>query len=318
MTEPSWWTYLKLVAGTEDGQTIAEAAGVSAPQVSRWKAGKNRPDADKLAAFARYFGRSPIEAFIAAGYIGPDESGGVVELSPLPIADLDDAELLAELATRLSLRRSEYERLLIQMFVAVGQLQSLVDAMETGEEDEEISSISDHLGVLVHSIHQAAAEMTVDKARLNRLTAEAALELRTRQTGRHVVSDSMKHDLVSQISAWPFDYSNVRQLHAGIDYVREDEIARSKRRKSSPSIRRSMDPAAGSGGFLGAAARTAPPGYAKGESASRPAADGEENQDVDASLDDAESRDVLERLEAHTTPEAMGVDDSGHRRHERG
>lgn len=59
MTEPTWWTYFKGVAGTETGRAIAEAAGVSEPQVSRWKSGKNRPDADSLVRFARAYHRSP-------------------------------------------------------------------------------------------------------------------------------------------------------------------------------------------------------------------------------------------------------------------
>ncbi|QRY43126.1 hypothetical protein JVX93_21520 [Mycolicibacterium boenickei] len=65
------------------------------------------------------------------------------------------------------------------------------------------------------------------------------------------------------------------------------------------------------------AARTAKPGYRKGQAEQGDAA-GDVNQDVDTSVDDAESRDIRNQLDTYTTPEAMGVDDSRHRRHKRG
>lgn len=100
MNEPGWWTYLKTVAGTEDGQTIADAAGVSPPQVSRWKSGKNRPDADKLARFARTYQRPPVEALVAAGYLTANEAAEAIEIHRGPDALTDD-ELLTEIRQRM-------------------------------------------------------------------------------------------------------------------------------------------------------------------------------------------------------------------------
>lgn len=100
MEEPSWWTYLKKVAGTEDGQTIAEAAGVTPPQVSRWKTGKNRPDADKLATFARRYKRPPVEALVAAGYLSSAEATEAIEVH-LGLAAITNEELLAEIRRRM-------------------------------------------------------------------------------------------------------------------------------------------------------------------------------------------------------------------------
>ncbi|QYC54604.1 transcriptional regulator [Gordonia phage Agueybana] len=100
MTEPSWWSYFKRVAGTETGRVIAEAAQVSEPQVSRWKTGKNRPDAEALITFARHFGRPPVEAIVAAGYLNADEVGAVVDVTR-PIGDLGNNELLKEVQRRM-------------------------------------------------------------------------------------------------------------------------------------------------------------------------------------------------------------------------
>lgn len=65
------------------------------------------------------------------------------------------------------------------------------------------------------------------------------------------------------------------------------------------------------------AARATQPNAPKGV-AEQGEASGEENQDLAASLDDTKSRDFGARLDSYTTPEAMGVDDRGHRRHKRG
>lgn len=100
MTEPLWWTYFKTTAGTDDGATIAEAAGVTAPQVSRWKTGTNKPDADKIISFARHYKRPPVEALIASGYILPSEVGDVIEIRSTA-ADIPDEGLLDELSDRL-------------------------------------------------------------------------------------------------------------------------------------------------------------------------------------------------------------------------
>lgn len=108
MEEPSWWIYLKTVARTEDGVTIADAAGVTPPQVSRWKTGKNRPDADKLARFARKYQRPPVEALVAAGYLTVEEAAEVIEIHRGADA-LTDEELLAEVQRRMKGMRNALE-----------------------------------------------------------------------------------------------------------------------------------------------------------------------------------------------------------------
>ncbi|MDT0223510.1 helix-turn-helix transcriptional regulator [Gordonia sp. AC31] len=101
MTEPTWWSYFKRIAGTETGRIIAEAAEVSEPQVSRWKSGKNRPDADALVRFARAYNRPPVEALIAAGYLDSQEVGEVVEVA-MSTGDLAVDDLIEEMRRRIA------------------------------------------------------------------------------------------------------------------------------------------------------------------------------------------------------------------------
>lgn len=100
MTEPTWWSYFKRIAGTETGRVIAEAAQVSEPQVSRWKSGKNRPDAEALVRFARHYKRPPVEAIVAAGYLAVSDITSAIEVVR-PLSDLTDDELLAEVLRRM-------------------------------------------------------------------------------------------------------------------------------------------------------------------------------------------------------------------------
>lgn len=99
MSDMSWWSYVKSVAGTEDGRTIARAAGVSASQVSRWRTGKHRPDADQVIRFARHYHRSPVEALVAAEYIAANEVKGAVTLRA-SADDFSTAELLEVIGKR--------------------------------------------------------------------------------------------------------------------------------------------------------------------------------------------------------------------------
>lgn len=230
MSQPIWWSYFRAIAGTEDGQTIATAAGVTPPQVSRWKTGKNRPSADQVIKFARHYDRPPVEALASTGYLRYDELGMHVECSRLPTQDLDDRELLDEIAYRLKARVEIYERTLVQVLVAVGQLQSLAHAMVDGREEESVSDLNDHLGVLTHSIYELASSIVAEPSKLKKMIADTALQLRSQQIG-HVRDARESDDLFSRITAWPFDYANVRRLELGIEYVHDDEIIRSRASK---------------------------------------------------------------------------------------
>lgn len=84
-------------------KAISEETGIEQTVLSRWKLGRNRPDAQNVIQFARATNRPPVEALIAAGYLAPEEVGGAIEIAQSP-ADLTDEELLTEVRTRMEAR----------------------------------------------------------------------------------------------------------------------------------------------------------------------------------------------------------------------
>lgn len=81
---------------------IASATGIDQSSISRWQRGTTKPRAEAVVAFARAYGRSPVEALVAAGYLSSSEVG-VVELTTLT-GDLTGASidsLLSEIRRRV-------------------------------------------------------------------------------------------------------------------------------------------------------------------------------------------------------------------------
>ena len=102
MTEATWWSYVATVTGHAAQKDIASATGIDQSSISRWQRGTNTPRAEAVVALARSYGRSPVEALVAAGYLSSDERG-VVELTTLT-GDLSRAStdsLLGEIRRRL-------------------------------------------------------------------------------------------------------------------------------------------------------------------------------------------------------------------------
>jgi transcriptional regulator with XRE-family HTH domain len=100
--EASWWRYVGTVTGNAAQKDIAAATGIDQSSISRWQRGTNTPRAEAVVALARAYGRSPVEALVAAGYLAASELG-VVELTTLT-GDLTGASidsLLSELRRRL-------------------------------------------------------------------------------------------------------------------------------------------------------------------------------------------------------------------------
>lgn len=81
---PLWSAYLVRVSGTNNRAEIASAAHISSSAASRWLTGKTKPtNAAHVASFAKHYGRSPLEAFVAARLIDLD----------VAVAGLTDDEL---------------------------------------------------------------------------------------------------------------------------------------------------------------------------------------------------------------------------------
>jgi transcriptional regulator with XRE-family HTH domain len=91
-----WWDYVVRVSGTSVQKSIATKSGIGETAFSRWKQGKNLPpEALTVINFARSYGRPPVEALVAAGYLTSEEAADVIELEPsvddLPLDVLLDA-----------------------------------------------------------------------------------------------------------------------------------------------------------------------------------------------------------------------------------
>lgn len=78
--EATWWQYVLTVTGDATQKDIASATGIDQSSISRWQRGANTPRAEAVVAFARAYGRPPVEALVAAGYLSSNEMG-VAELT---------------------------------------------------------------------------------------------------------------------------------------------------------------------------------------------------------------------------------------------
>lgn len=90
------------------GVAISRAAEVDAGNVSRWKTGKVKPSAESVVKIARTWGKPPVEALVAAGYLSSAEASEVIEVHT-GLATLTDAELIAEVQQRMEGLRHELE-----------------------------------------------------------------------------------------------------------------------------------------------------------------------------------------------------------------
>lgn len=99
MTE-NWPEYLRRIARGQTQSQIAEKVGVGRLSVCHWLHGKTRPKPETAMAVARVYGRSPIEALLAAGYLDAAEVRLPVDTRSSP-QDLPAEEVAAEVRRRL-------------------------------------------------------------------------------------------------------------------------------------------------------------------------------------------------------------------------
>lgn len=95
----SWWEYVVRTAGTEMPKAMTSVTGIEGPNFSRWKGG-HVPKPDFVAQFARAYGRPVLEAFVAAGFLTPEEA----KVRPAPAPDfsqLSNDELLELVRQRM-------------------------------------------------------------------------------------------------------------------------------------------------------------------------------------------------------------------------
>ncbi len=97
-----WWTYVQRTASGDTNLAISEQVGISAPSVGRWSKGM-LPDVSTAAAFARAYNRPVLEAFIAAGFLTPEEASERPSATP-SLATLTEVDMLEEVLQRLKLK----------------------------------------------------------------------------------------------------------------------------------------------------------------------------------------------------------------------
>jgi transcriptional regulator with XRE-family HTH domain len=90
------------VTGNAAQKEIATATSIDQSSISRWQRGTNTPSAEAVVGFARVYGRSPVEALVAADYLSSSEMG-VVELTTLTgdLTRVSIDSLLSELRGRV-------------------------------------------------------------------------------------------------------------------------------------------------------------------------------------------------------------------------
>ena len=71
----AWWDYVEQVAGGDTLSEMARRTGISSTTIPRWRRTSRRVDAGDVIAFARAYGRPPLEALVVAGYLTPEEAG---------------------------------------------------------------------------------------------------------------------------------------------------------------------------------------------------------------------------------------------------
>lgn len=103
----SWAAYVKRISNGAQNNVIARAAGVDPATVSRWLTTDSPGHPSNVAAFARGYDRSVLEAFVAAGFLTEVEARQRPTAAP-SLAQLTDDQLLDEVRTRM--RRGDRRR----------------------------------------------------------------------------------------------------------------------------------------------------------------------------------------------------------------
>lgn len=95
-----WWDYITRISGTGQQKRMSDDTGISQTAFSRWKKEQNKPEAPHVIAFARAYGRPPVEALVAAGILDAGDAADVIEVHT-GLTALTDAELITEIQQRM-------------------------------------------------------------------------------------------------------------------------------------------------------------------------------------------------------------------------
>lgn len=99
-----WSSYVRQVVGTDRQTDVARKTGIDQTTISRWlnptAAGTTRISSQSVARFARGYDVPVLQAFVAAGFLTPEEAGMEAH-PPLNLAEVPADVLAAELHDRL-------------------------------------------------------------------------------------------------------------------------------------------------------------------------------------------------------------------------
>jgi hypothetical protein len=102
----TWPQYVRRHSRNANQEDIAYAVSVDQTtvgrwlDVARWEADK-RPTVEHVVKFAKAYGRKPVEAFVAAGFLAPDDISGPIQIA-VSMDDVSDEAFVKGLADRLA------------------------------------------------------------------------------------------------------------------------------------------------------------------------------------------------------------------------
>jgi DNA-binding transcriptional regulator YdaS (Cro superfamily) len=97
----SWSSYVRNIARDEPQDVVGRKIGVNGSTINRWRNGSRPGKPAEVAALAAVYGGNVLEAFVAAGFLTPEQA----KVPPKARPDWDsvsDDELLEQVATRLA------------------------------------------------------------------------------------------------------------------------------------------------------------------------------------------------------------------------
>lgn len=90
----SWWDYVQRVTRRASQHEIARRLGISPSSVNRWR--NSDPKPESVRTFAVEYGRPVPEAFVAAGYMQPEDVDSAADMSGLDSGSAQPGALSVE------------------------------------------------------------------------------------------------------------------------------------------------------------------------------------------------------------------------------
>jgi DNA-binding transcriptional regulator YdaS (Cro superfamily) len=96
----SWSAYVRRLTGDEPQDQVGRKVGLNGSTINRWRNGSRPGKPGEVAALAVAYGGNVLEAFVAAGFLTPEQAGVPPKARPDWTA-VSNEELLEQVAARL-------------------------------------------------------------------------------------------------------------------------------------------------------------------------------------------------------------------------